>query len=198
MTVPVAYFDAMYRDDDPFGYRSRWYEERKRALLMAALPRRRYARAWEFGCSNGELTAALATRCDALLGTDLSDRAIALANARLRSSDHVELRVADHPTDWPEGRFDLIVFGEVGFYLDPVSLAVTARKLVASLTDDGLLVGCHWLAPFADAASAGADVHPLIGRETGLPSVFRYADADCALEGWSRDNASVAQRDGIR
>ena len=37
-TTAPAYFEAIYAEDDPFGYRSRWYEARKRALLLAALP----------------------------------------------------------------------------------------------------------------------------------------------------------------
>ncbi|CTP90850.1 hypothetical protein XTPLMG728_2708 [Xanthomonas translucens pv. poae] len=39
MSAVQQYFGAMYRDDDPFGYRERWYEARKRALLLASLPR---------------------------------------------------------------------------------------------------------------------------------------------------------------
>jgi hypothetical protein len=30
------YFDDLHEQEDPFGYRSRWYEERKRALLLQA------------------------------------------------------------------------------------------------------------------------------------------------------------------
>ncbi len=63
MSAVQQYFGAIYRDDDPFGYRERWYEARKRDLLLASLPRARFAHAWELGCSNGELTAALAPRC---------------------------------------------------------------------------------------------------------------------------------------
>lgn len=198
MNLPVEYFDDLYRSDDPFGYRSRWYEERKRHLLLSTLPRRRYTRAWEFGCSNGELTLDLSARCDALLATDISDRAVALAQQRLHGKDHVEVRAAHHPDDWPDGAFDLIVFGEVGFYLDADTLALTARRLADSLNPDGLLLACHWLAPFAEAASDGAAVHPLIDAHVGLPTVLRYADADFVLQGWSRDALSVAQRDGIR
>lgn len=77
MTVlSVEHFEQMYADEDPFGYRSRWYEQRKRDILLGALPYARFARGWEFGCSNGELTAQLAPRCDTLLATDLSQQAV--------------------------------------------------------------------------------------------------------------------------
>lgn len=43
------YFDDLHEQEDPFGYRSRWYEERKRALLLASLSQRQFARGWELG-----------------------------------------------------------------------------------------------------------------------------------------------------
>ncbi|MFB5204767.1 NADP-dependent isocitrate dehydrogenase, partial [Stenotrophomonas sp. 3diitr2024] len=38
------YFDELHEQEDPFGYRSRWYEERKRALLLASLSQRQFNR----------------------------------------------------------------------------------------------------------------------------------------------------------
>ena len=60
-----SYVEPLYRQDaDPWRVRQRWYEERKRALLLASLPQRRYRHAYEPGCGNGELTAELARRCE--------------------------------------------------------------------------------------------------------------------------------------
>ena len=75
----TAYFDTLYQQEDPFEYRTRWYEARKRALTLASLPRDHYLRGWELGCSNGVLTAALAPRCAQLLATDLSEQAVTAA-----------------------------------------------------------------------------------------------------------------------
>lgn len=194
----AAYFEAIYVDDDPFGYRDRWYEARKRDLLLATLPQRRFARGWELGCSNGETTAELATRCDALLATDLNVRAVDLARARVAGLAHVDVQQAQHPVQWPHGRFDLIVFAEVGYYLTSTELADTAQRLEGSLTDTGVLVACHWLAPFEQAQQDGRQVHRALGRATGLRRAFRYRDADVLLEGWSRRDLSVAARDGLR
>lgn len=196
--TPARYFDAIYVEDDPFGYRARWYEARKRDLLLATLPRRRFERAWELGCSNGETTAALATRCDTLLATDLNTRAVDLARARVAGLAHVDVQQARHPTQWPAGRFDLIVFAEVGYYLTPDELAETAQRITASLTDAGVLVACHWLAPFAQARQDGRQVHRTLGQALRQQRVFRYRDADVLLEGWSRDALSVAAREGLR
>lgn len=196
--TPSEYFDAIYAQDDPFGYRERWYEARKRALLLASLPAQHFGRVWEIGCSNGELTADLAARCDSLIATDLSARAVALAAERTRQHAHVDVRQAQHPGTWPDGLFDLIVFSEVGYYLDADTLLTMARKLKSSLRGDGVLVACHWLAPFAQAPQSGRDVHRLLRRELGMQRVFGYGDADVRLDGWALNTASVAQRAGLR
>lgn len=192
------YFEDLYRSDDPFGYRWRWYEARKRALLLAALPAAQFADAWEIGCSNGELSAMLAPRCTRLLATDLNARAVALAAARTAAFADVQVCQARHPHDWPQRSFDLIVFSEVGYYLEHAVLADMVQRLRSSLRPDGVLVACHWRAPFAQAPLSGDQVHRLLQRGLGLPRLFGYRDADLRLDGWSRQPRSVAQREGLR
>jgi SAM-dependent methyltransferase len=90
MIYSDRYFDALYDAcDDPWGFRSRWYERRKRLLTMAMLPRERYRRAFEPGCGNGELSAQLADRCDSLLAADLNETAVHLAALRVAAMPHV-------------------------------------------------------------------------------------------------------------
>lgn len=191
-----AYFDGLYRQADPFGYHARWYEQRKRALLLACLPQRHYARGWELGCANGVLTAALAPRCSLLLGTDLSEAALDQARRATAAWPHVRLARACHPSQWPAGEFDLIVVGEMGYYLDPPALARLAAGVQARLDPAGLLVACHWRHPFDQARSDAATVHRLLGA--GLVEVFAYRDADVLLQGWSRQPLSVAAAEGLR
>ena len=164
MSVPATYFDALHAArPDPFGLRDSWYEQRKRRLLLAMLPQPRYRQAWEIGCSIGELTAALAPRCDRLLATDGSTEAIERARARTRDLPQVRVQQAWHPRDWPPGVFDLIVFSEVGYYFDAAALADLAGRLSAALAPEGSFVACHWRHPFAPAplAGHGAQVQPL-------------------------------------
>ena len=196
--VPQDYFDTIYTEDDPFGYRDRWYEARKRMLLLASLPRRRFRRGWEIGCSNGETTAELSTRCDSLLATDLCMRAVALARTRVGDAPHVDIRQSVHPDQWPAGRFDLIVFAEVGYYLAPDALARMVRGFDAALTDDGVLVACHWLTPFAEALQDGEAVHGILDGSDDLTRTLRYRDGDVLLESWNRTGRSVAQLAGLR
>ena len=49
----LACFDAMFaKSDDPWKFRSRWYERRKRALTLACLPFGRYVYGFQ---KNGHL-----------------------------------------------------------------------------------------------------------------------------------------------
>jgi hypothetical protein len=73
VTLGPEYFEDVYAaSEDPWGFTTRWYEERKYSLSLAMLPRRRYGDAFEPGCSIGVLTAMLASRCDRLLSCDVS------------------------------------------------------------------------------------------------------------------------------
>ena len=66
MTLGQPYFDDLYRHHpDPWGFRTRWYETRKRQMTMAALPDRHYPSVFEPGCSIGLLTRLLAARATA-------------------------------------------------------------------------------------------------------------------------------------
>ena len=53
-----------------------------------------------------------------------------------------------------------------------------AAQLRASLADDGLLLACHWVHPFAEALTPAAQVHRAFAR--GLEEAFCYQDADMA------------------
>jgi len=192
------YFDTIHQDEDPFGYRSRWYEARKRDILMATLPQQRFASGWEMGCSNGELTAALAGRCERLLATDLSENAVRHARRRTAGLTHVEIRQARHPGQWPGDSYDLIVLSEVGYYLSNDALTDTVERIGDSLRPDGVLVACHWLHGFDGAYQDGRQVHARLGALLPMPVVYRYEDADFVLEAWSTAGASVAQREGLR
>lgn len=192
------YFDGLYQDQDPFGYRSRWYETRKRDILLATLPRARFSRGWELGCSNGETTRGLAARCEALLATDVSEQAVSLARQRVGDRSNVEIVQARHPQQWPSGSFDLIVLSEVGYYLMPADLADMIERIQDALVPDGLFVACHWRHPFEQAHQDGNEVHAQISTRLSLPLAYRYEDSDFLLESWTAHPQSVAQQEGLR
>ncbi len=195
----ARYFEQVWQQgDDPFGYRSRWYEARKRDLLLATLPRPLFERGWEIGCANGELTRELAGRCRALLGTDLNPRAVAVARERCTGLRHVELRCIEHPREWPDGRFDLVVVGEMGYYLDDTALKAFANRIETSLERNGVLLACHWRHGFDARRSDTVGVHARLAAIPGLHRIAHYRDGDFLLDCWSGDATSVGQREGLR
>jgi LmbE family N-acetylglucosaminyl deacetylase/protein-L-isoaspartate O-methyltransferase len=173
------------RSTDPWGVDSRWYEERKRALLLAMLPRPGFGRVLEIGCSTGALTEALAGRADHVLGVDRSPAALAAARRRLadRLSDGrgVDLADMDIPTAWPEGRFELVVVSEVGYFLSPAAADELAARIAASLTPDGVFVLCHWRHPVEGWVMDAAEVHRRFERDDLPPVQARYVDRDVEL-----------------
>jgi len=199
VTLPASYFDAMYAETpDPWGFTSRWYERRKYALTMAALPRERYRRGFEAGCSIGVLTALLAQRCDSLLACDVAPAAVAGASDRVAAYDDVEVIELAVPSDWPDGRFDLIVVSEVGYYLSPDDLELLVTRCIGCLDPGGSLVAVHWRHPVADYPLRGDDVHAALAARPQLHRLVRHDEADLLLEVFETAPAqSVAERSGL-
>jgi SAM-dependent methyltransferase len=196
----LPYFEQLYgASTDPYGLRTRWYEQRKRAALLAALPHPRYRRAYEPGCGAGELTVELAARCDELVAGDFSPRALAAARERTAGLANVRLEVQVMPRDWPQSGppFDLIVVSELGYFLEAAALKALVERCLASLAPNGVLVACDWRPDFAGRALPTDAVHAAFDA-TGLARSVRHEEADFLLEVWSRDARSVAQCEGIR
>jgi LmbE family N-acetylglucosaminyl deacetylase/SAM-dependent methyltransferase len=169
---------------DPWGADSRWYEVRKRSLLLAALPRPRFRHGLEIGCSTGALAADLAPRCHRLLVVDSSAQAVASARSRFRGIETTRVEELTVPHEWPAppaGGFDLIVLSEVGYFLSPRDLDELVVRIRASLADDGVLVLCHWRHPILGWPLDGADVHAVLTSARLRPVVASYRDRDVEL-----------------
>jgi SAM-dependent methyltransferase len=201
VSTPEAYFDRMYAGaPDPWDFAGRWYEQRKRELTVAALPRRRYRSAFEPGCATGELTALLAARCDRLLAGDRVPAAVDGAAARLAGHPHVAVRRLRVPDEWPPGRFDLIVVSELGYYLDDAGLRQLLDRTVRALEPGGTLVAVHWRWPVADHARDGDDVNAAVDARAELARIARHEEADFRLDVYLRTPPparSVAQGEGL-
>lgn len=199
ISTPASYFDAVYaHGDDPWRYRSHWFEARKRALLLAMLDRPRFRRAFEPGCANGETTSALAARCDSLLATDRHPRAVQAARERVRAESNVRVAQLTVPGQWPEGAFDLIVVSEFGYYLTPAEVGDMARNIRASLTEDGMLLACHWRHPFDEQASSAEQVHRTLEQQSGLAPCASYVETDFVMQAWCADGLGPATRERQR
>lgn len=191
------HFEQLYRRNaDPWDVHTRWYEQRKQALLLAALPNRRYAKALETACGTGALTAELAGRCDTLLACDGSATAVDIARRHMAGAagEHVHIEQRTLPRDWPEGRFDLVVVAEWAYYLPEADLVALVQACHASLADEGCLVACHWRPDFPDRGHATADLHARLGQGPEWHRLVHHEEADFLLDVWSPLPTSVADR----
>jgi SAM-dependent methyltransferase len=198
MTVQPDYFEALFRaNDDPWKFRSRWYEERKRALTLACLPARRYEMAYEPGCANGELSAALAERCDRLVASDGAAAAVEIARGRLATLAHVEVRQMWIPDEWPQQSFDLIVVSELAYYLDGAAIETLVHRIRGSLRPGGTVLACHWRRRIEGCLFDGNEVHRLMNQHLQLHMLSDVVEPDLRLQVWCTDAQSVAHREGL-
>lgn len=184
-----AHFEALYAaSPDPWNVRAAWYEQRKRALLLAALPQARYRHAFEPGCGNGELTAALAPRCDRILACDGSPSAVAAAQARLAGAAHVTVDQRRLPQDWPhgDGAFDLVIVSEMAYYLPGDVWQDMVRRIVASLAPGGALLMCHCRHPYDDYVTSADFVHGAAHAAPELSPIVQHVETEFLLDGWLR------------
>jgi SAM-dependent methyltransferase len=171
-SLPAAYFQSLYENDpDPWRFASSDYEKEKYAATLAVIGETRIARAWEVGCSIGVFTAALADLCDAVLAVDVADAALAQARRRCAGKPGVRLERLQVPAEWPEGRFDLIVFSEVLYFLSASDIRLTARRSVASLERAGRIVLVNWTGENGQVLSGEAAADAFLAAAPELSAV---------------------------
>lgn len=169
MRTAPASFEARYRETpDPWGFADAPYERAKYARTIAALGGRRFGRALELGCANGELTALLAPACDTLVALDAAPTAVARATTRLAGLDTVVVRRGVIPEDLPAGPYDLIVASEILYYLGPELLETTVARAVAGLAPGGVLLAVHWTGEAASHALGADAVHARLLADPSL------------------------------
>jgi hypothetical protein len=198
-SLPPDYFDRMYAATaDPWDFTGRWYEARKRAITLASLPRARFRRTFEPGCSIGLLSEELAARSDSLLASDVTLLAVEATRQRLarrRGAQVEQLRV---PDQWPKGEFDLVVVSEIAYYCNESAAAQIGEAAQRSLTADGVLVLCHWLHPVDDYPLTGAAAQRIVREASGLEPLVRHQEPDFLLEVMTRPGtSSVAAMEGL-
>lgn len=176
-------FDRLHTDHaDPWQVDRSWYEQRKRDVTLALLPRKRFRRVLEVGCSTGALTAELARRCDTVLGVDLSPVAVAAARKRLRDDPTARIEHRRLPEAFPDGPWDLVVVSEVGYFLSPAALRALISRVEESLTDDGVVLLCHWWHEVRGWPLDGERVHQIWRLSTRLPHLSELREADFGID----------------
>jgi SAM-dependent methyltransferase len=188
MTEHLAHFERLYAtSDDPWDVRGAWYEQRKRAIVLASLGKPHYRSAFEPGCGNGEMSAALAPRCEQLLACDGAASALLAAARRLPDAHEGGVRFEQRrlPSEWPRDmRFDLIIISELAYYFDAASVAAMLADARASLAPGGELVLCHYRRDFDDRVTTTDEVHGIAAHLPGLRRTLHHLDDAFVLDIW--------------
>lgn len=182
-TIDGAYFRDLYRGtEDPWGFAASAYERDKYAATLEALPYPRYRAALEVGCSIGVFTRMLAERCDALLGVDVSEEAVARAARRCAGLPNVRVLAWDVTGGIPGTGYDLLTFCEVGFYFGPRDLARIRAAIAGALVSGGVLALVHWT-PLVDGhAQTADDVHDAFCEDAHFAPAVHHRSATYRLD----------------
>jgi SAM-dependent methyltransferase len=176
-TFSQEHFIGLYlAKTDPWDNATSWHNRRKYAVAMASLPRERYRSAYEPGCSVGMLTRLLAERCDEILAVDCVDEAVATARAHVQDLAHVRVEAAMLPADLPDATFDLIVVGDLLYYLSADDLEAVLEGFVRRLEPGGDIVAVHFRDRQSGGNYDGASVHAALAARAGLERVVHHED----------------------
>ncbi|MFG1992876.1 class I SAM-dependent methyltransferase [Actinoplanes sp. NPDC048988] len=186
-SVSVDHFTNMYLvKDDPWDLATKWHDRRKYAVTMASLPRERYRRCYEPGASIGLLTRMLAERCDEVLAVDSVVEAVAAARDSLADLPNVRYEQANLPAGLPEGTFDLIVVGDLLYYLSAEDLDRLLDGLVERLEPGGDLVSVHFSNRADGGNYDGFNVHAALAARPGLERLVHHDDEWFLLDAFRR------------
>lgn len=154
---PASHFQRLYASNpDPWAFNTSPYEQAKYRQTIDALAHRHFLSGLEVGCSIGILTRMLAPQCAKLLGIDIVDEPLTDARARCADQPQVDFKRLQVPKEWPSGRFDLIVFSEVLYFLTAADIDLCADHALDSLLPDGVVVMVNWLGRTDDPSSGDA------------------------------------------
>ena len=183
------YFNDVYAaNDDPWNFETSEYEAAKYEVTMAALPKNRYEEALEIGCSIGVLTQQLAEKCDHLLATDVSQKALDSAAKRCEKFKNISFEKLSLPQEIPDNQYDLIIISEVAYYLSASDWEVAIDKLYDILRPAGNIVLVHWLPEVHDYPQTGDEVHRIFEKSVNgkMINVFNDRKENYRIDVWEK------------
>ena len=168
-TTSREFFEQMYAtSEDPWAFASNEYEQQRYATILGFVPHGRFRRAFEPGCSIGELTARLATRCGFVTAIDIAETAVETARHRCTGLDNFDVHRGSVLDDMPPGPFDLVVFSEIGYYFAAAELVELAHRIASRIEPHGQLIAVHWTGVSPDHLLPGHVVHEILREHLPL------------------------------
>jgi len=183
----TEFFEHLYRQaPDPWNFVASDYEQGRYRTILDFLGSRRYARAFEPGCSIGVLTALLAPICDRVEAIDISPTAVSRAREHCKKFANVDIACGALPEAIPAGKFDLVVFSEIGYYFRRGPLMELGKQLISKISQSGTFLAVHWLGKSPDHLLSGDEVHRVLGSIPELRHVHAARHPKFRLECWER------------
>ena len=159
-SLDAAFFNNLYQENgDPWNFEQSEYEHEKYHETLKMIPAESYDYAFEIGCSNGVLTQMLLPKCKRLLAVDASRIAVENAKNRLGDNANATIQEMEIPRDFPNEKFDLILFSEIGYFLSMEDLLETRDKMIESLNAGAHLLLVHWTPLVDEFPLTGDQVH---------------------------------------
>jgi len=161
-----------------------WEDARRRALVMAMLPKPRYQHIYEAGCGRGDLTRLLRARADHVTACDHNSDAVDGARRVLSDLDEIELSQAPVLEAFPGGPVDLVVASESLYHLSAARLDECFELVQERLRPGGHLLLSHLRLPVDDSWLDGDEVHERAYRALAMPLVVRHVDERFRIDLW--------------
>ncbi|MCR6482526.1 PIG-L family deacetylase [Amycolatopsis sp. OK19-0408] len=181
-SAPVSRFASLYAAAaDPWSVETKWYERRKRAMVLACLPDEHYGTVVEPACGVGALTRELASRAGHLIAFDPVPAAVSRTRAAVADLSHVDVHIGAVPSAVPAGPVDLFVYSELLYYLDDAAFEQTVDASVAALRPGGHLLAVHWLPWPPEAPRDGWAVHDRLLAHPELEPLVSHTDEQFVL-----------------
>lgn len=188
-SLDSEYFKKVYdANDDPWDFETSDYEANKYKATLAALPHEKYDSALEIGCSIGVFTKFLAKRCENMVATDVSQKALDKAIERCKYLENIHFIKAKFPRELPVENFSLIVVSEVAYYLSPEDWELAMSKLFSITKENGNIVLVHWLPEVHDYPQTGDEVHDSFAKYMNgkMENVFKSREETYRIDVWKK------------
>lgn len=192
-SLDSEYFKKVYdANDDPWNFETSDYEANKYKATLDALPHEKYHSALEIGCSIGVFTKLLAKRCENIVATDVSQKALDKAIERCKNLENIHFIKAKFPEELPVENFSLIVVSEVAYYLSPEDWELAMSKLFNITKENGNIVLVHWLPEVHDYPQTGDEVHDSFAKYMNgkMENVFKSREETYRIDVWKKPESA--------